>query len=705
MCAGSSDQARPSAPTIRVWLQIGDPGAGGFQALIEIKAHRERFPHEATPVGGPSVKTAVLEAIGEVALQRGAQVNAALAANDRVKYLLTLLQTALSQADHPEQAPVSLTRERVACGIVDASLDDIVVTARRQGERYRLSGCAQVLARIAQDMRVMAAPVIAERGADDGLARRLETLLAGLPDATDGLIDRSSIERMTRIGSGDGDSLHQLVMDLHKALNALVAEFAEEKLDGASIYGLEADDRPRVAAFMAGVNRTAPLKFDHPGLGCMATRSAGQLVMQNDIGTTDAHVIVVHVEDLRATLTYTDVHPERARFLRDMLSRFAVTWSGERTEQRADLGGGTAFVLMTGQFVASDEAELRSYLTFLGSRLVFLIDWNRARKQLRSFLPGARRSELLRWAAEAEVGHRAFLQLGGARLINEAIEATAGSAVHFGDRLCDVLGEAAAMNFLQFSFRAASEGLLARHSRGLVRDRIRAELAVHFSNEAKRLLGVAADHAGLVFEIATLVRDGTRSDATDADWFDRMAQRARAFEHDADQLVTTTREVVRRRSDLSPLFDLIEAADDAADELEEAAFLMQLLAKTDPADEALQALAVLADVLVAVTQEWVKAVAHAAHVEWSPRDGSHDGSGLQDDVDDFLTAIERVAALEHEADDDERALTSVAVQQAQDFRQLHLYAEIGRSLEEGADALKRASLLAREHVLGRVLGN
>jgi hypothetical protein len=65
--------------------------------------------------------------------------------------------------------------------------------------------------------------------------------------------------------------------------------------------------------------------------------------------------------------------------------------------------------------------------------------------------------------------------------------------------------------------------------------------------------------------------------------------------------------------------------------------------------------------------------------------------------------VDRVGNLEHEADDAERALTSVAVQHARDFRQLHLYAEMGRSLEAGADALKRASLMAREHVLGRVL--
>ena len=649
------------------------------------------------------MKTAVLEVIGETALQPLVQVNAALAANDRIKYLLTLLQLALSQADHPEQAPVSLARERIACGIDDATLDEIVGAARREGEHYRLSGASMAFARIAQDMRATAAPVIAARGADDELAQRLETVLSGLPDPKDDLIDRATIEGVTRIAGGLGDSLHRLVKDLHKALNALAAEFAGEKLDGASVYELRPEDRPRIAAFMAGVNRTAHLKFDHAGLGCTATHSAGRLVVQNDIGTTDAHVIVVHVEGLQTTLTYTDVHSERARFLQDMLSCFAMTWGGERTERHAGLARGAGFTLVTGRFTAKDEGELRSYLEFLGSRLVFLIDWNRARKELRSFLPGTQRNELLRWAAEAEVGHRGFLELGGARFINEAIEATAGSAVHFGDRLCDVLGNTQTVNFLRFGFRAASEGLRARHSQGLVRDRVRAELAAHFTNEGKRLLRVAADHAGLVFEIAILVRDGVGSDVADADAFDRMTRLARAFEHDADQLVTAPREVTRRRGDRSLLFDLIEAADDAADELEEAAFLLQLLAKAKPAREALEGLSALADILAATAQEWVKTLAHAAHVDRSPRDERLVGIGLQDDLDDFLTSVDRIGMLEHEADDAERALTSATIQHAQDFRQLHLHAEVGRSLEAAADALKRASMLVREHVLGSSL--
>ena len=63
---------------------------------------------------------------------------------------------------------------------------------------------------------------------------------------------------------------------------------------------------------MAEVNRTRGLKFDHPGLGTTATRSGHRLVIQNDIGMTEAHVLIIHVEGMQVTLTYTDIHIETA---------------------------------------------------------------------------------------------------------------------------------------------------------------------------------------------------------------------------------------------------------------------------------------------------------------------------------------------------------------------------------------------------------
>ena len=164
-------------------------------------------------------------------------------------------------------------------------------------------------------------------------------------------------------------------------------------------------------------------------------------------------------------------------------------------------------------------------------------------------------------------------------------------------------------------------------------------------------------------------------------------KRAGAFEHDADQLVIAARDAVRKRLEYTSLFKVTETADDAADELEEVAFLLGLLRKTKPGGEELDALVALSNLLVEAAQEWIKAIGHARHIRSTQR---------QDDADDFALAIDRLLALEHEADDAERALTHATVERARNFRQLHLYSEIGNSLEAAADSLKGAALRTRD---------
>lgn len=548
----------------------------------------------------------------------------------------------------------------------------------------------------------MASPVLEEAPLQPDtetskLTERLDTLLAALPSPAKDVLSGSAIHEIAREREEGHDSVHQYVMDLHKRLNRMQAELAEFRLDGASAYHIDESDRPLIAAFMAGLNRTAPLKFNHPGLETTATRSGDTLVIQNDLGTTEAHVVVIHVRQTTVEVTYTDVHPERSAFFRALLRRFDIAWNREETGRLPHAATDADFTLLIGSYTAASAAELEEYLSYLGSRLVFVIDWNRARKQLRSFLRASDREAALLWAAEAEVGHRGFLEMGGAQIINRAIETVSGSAMHFGDRLCDVLGDDAALKYVQFVLRAASEGLREHRSRELIHDRLRAELQAHFANEGQRLLELAAEHAGLIFELACQVQDGILALAaeTGEPYYERLTKRARVFEHDADQLVLGAREAVRKRPEYTPLFQVIEAADDAADELEEAVFLLGLLQASEPGGDVLDALSALGKLLVEASQEWIKALAHAAQVNRTHR---------QEAADDFLFAFDRLLALEHEADDAERALSLAAVQRARTFRQLHLYSEIGDSLEAAADALKSAGLIARDHLFAHVLG-
>ena len=159
------------------------------------------------------MKSEILAAIGENELQPAARLNAALAANDRVKYAFSLLQMASAHARHPDQPAATLKRERMACGIDDPDLDSVVAGARMKGKSCSIAGARTLLARIADDMRVMAAPVLAAN--EQGFAARLGGLLQGLPAAIDDLVDPDAISQMTEAGHGQADSLHHLVMDLH----------------------------------------------------------------------------------------------------------------------------------------------------------------------------------------------------------------------------------------------------------------------------------------------------------------------------------------------------------------------------------------------------------------------------------------------------------------------------------------------------------
>ena len=91
------------------------------------------------------MKTQILAAIGENDLQPAARLNAALAANDRLKYAFSLLQMALAHAEHPEQPAATLKRERIGCGIDDPDLDTVVETSRKVGTSFRVSGAARIL--------------------------------------------------------------------------------------------------------------------------------------------------------------------------------------------------------------------------------------------------------------------------------------------------------------------------------------------------------------------------------------------------------------------------------------------------------------------------------------------------------------------------------------------------------------------------------
>jgi uncharacterized protein Yka (UPF0111/DUF47 family) len=664
-------------------------------------------------------KTKMVDELGEEALLLPGLVNKALAANDQAKYLMTLLQAARAHADRPESNAADLREERLACGIDSDDFDTVVERSRAEGHGvYGIPACRRIHTLLTESISQMLAPLRVRdtvaplapygRGAggeggslgETAYEQRLARLLSDAPTLGEDRLTGDYIDRITSGQRNGHDSLHLLVMDLHKELNRLQQQIASESIAGASIYSVREGDRPLIAAFMAGVNQTKALKFDHPGLGTTATRSGGKLVIQNDIGTTDAHVLVVRVEAPKVTMTHTDVHLQRLLFFQSMFSRYAVKWEDTRSKRAAGLQD-KLYHLCLGTYVARDENDLEDYLRFLGSRLVFLIDWNRARKRLRKLAPKRVCLEVLRWAAEENCGHRALLQLGGEQLVLDALQVAGKVPLSVGGQLADVLGSERVADFLKFALKTAADGLLAGRSEFLIRDEITAELRHYLDTAHQGMLQFAAEHASLIVELALAARDGLlmANRAGNREYVERTAQRARRWEHIADELVTKAR-TARERSDTARTIpELLRIADDAADEMEEAIFLLTLLPSRDaaapigPAPSFLP-LHELASLLVQGAQEYLKAVENARHLQrGSPR--------LQ--VQDFLEAVDRTLTTEHRADDAHRRAQASILTFAGDFRMLHLFAEIADDLEKAADALMRSVLALRDCVLGEVL--
>lgn len=649
-------------------------------------------------------KQQIVAELGESALMLPNALNTALVANDRAKYLIALVQAAKAHADHPETTASDLKKERLACGMTEAEFDTLAERSRKGPDhRYLVPAARRVYDLLVDQVRQMVVPLAVEgrsavpdkRRLAASYEHRLDLCLGRLQQPEADTVDGETIDRIALAPTGEEDSLHRLVMDLHKEINRRQREISTETIAGAAVYGLAEEDRPLVAAFMSGIHQTEKLKFDHPGLGTTATRDRGALVLQNDIGLTEAHVLVVRVEPPKVTITYTDIHIQRLAFFQSMLRPFKVEWNDTVSKRAA--GVPDLYHLSVGTFTAPSADELAAYLAFLGSRLVFLIDWNRARKRLRKLAPKNLCVEALGWSAANNVGHLAFLKLGGEQLVFDALRLVAQGTMQWGGQLVDTLGEARTAEFLKFLLRTTAEGLLAGRSDALIRDEIRAELRHDLDTIQEGLLAVAGEHAGLIVELAMQARDGLLLglQAGDRGYLERTARRAKAWEHRADELVNRCRAARGWRGESpQPLIELVRLADDAADLLEEAIFLINLLPSNGTIDKSLASLEELSALVVDSAREYLKALENARYV--------HRASD-RERIEDFLEAVDRTMVVEHQADDAHRRSKAGILDFSGDFKQLHLFIEIADQLEQAADVLMRSALNLRDYVLGEAI--
>jgi len=643
--------------------------------------------------GQHSEKSGIIHELGEEPLLLPKLISEALTANDAAKYFLALIQAARNHADRPDDSFSDLRGERETSGIGEKEFDAVVSSSRRlPDDSYEIPRAGIMADRVVQLTNQMIAPLRAAGGdqlRESGLFDARKTkLLQAFKAESDTKVSGSFVEAATSVDRSK-DSFHLLVMDIHRCINDLQTKTYQEVLDGANVYGIDQADTVFVRAFMKGVNQSADLKFGHPGLGTTATRAGDALLIQNDIGQTDSHILVVKVIGLSAALTYTDVHLPRLAFFQSLLEKFPVKWN-ETMSRRGESLEEADYQMCVGLLEAKSQDDLAEYLSFLGSKIVFLIDWNRARKQLRSFVGKIEAVRILRWAADKGYGHRGFLKMGGAQLIYGVVDQAKRSPFHYGDDFGDVLGKDRAVDFLKFTLKTCTEGLLQSKSEFLIRDEVRVELTRHFHGIDEDILQIASDHATQTIEIAAAVRDGLVQVVNDdTDSVMRNAERARKWESRADSLLNKGRLLIKRTNTSREFEAVLSNADDAADALEDAAFLLTQTSKVEVPQELFEPLLRLAELSNECAMEHLKVIENAKTVRY----------GSQTDMEDFLQSVDRVTTLEHEADDSLRIITAALLKNTKNFKQLYLLSSIANKIEDATDSFIKAALILKDYAL------
>jgi uncharacterized protein Yka (UPF0111/DUF47 family) len=635
------------------------------------------------------MKSKIIEQLGESDILLPALIAQGLSANDRVKVRLSILQAAARRARDPAQVHFDLADECRAVGLDLVPMETLVNRAARLGdERITAPGLGNLRAAIWDDIATMMEAVKSGDAAQgDVLNERISTLKTDDGPEPSDTAEPAEIARLT--GLSDGDSLHRLVMDMHKALNRLAVDHAEEVVAGAHVYGLLPEDRRAVEAFMRGLESTRKLKFDHPGLATTASRSGDRLIIQNDIGETDAHVVVIAVEQDAVTVTYTDVHLARAKFFTNLFRNFSVQWSGLDRKSAEGLGDDGVFYLVTGRCPTGSSNSRDVFLEAVGASVVFLIDWNKTRKMLRAWVSPSDAVHILDWAARHRFGHRAFLELGGSELVAAAVRHATPTRIGFGERLDRALGRDAAVDFLKTVLRVSTEALLHGRSVRLVRDRIEADLVRHLERVDSTLLAIVIRQAGLAREVASEIsrylagqQAGREVDAS------ALAAHARRIEEKADRIAIEGRNEIARLEAGPIIEQLMNRVEEAIDELEQAAFIASIM-PADMSAEVFKPLADLCSAAVSAAEAAAAGVDAAAEVP----------VGKRLDAEDALAAVGRLIDIEHLADAAEREVTTLVLRGGLSLPASLSVLELARAIERATDRLASFAHLLREHVL------
>lgn len=206
-----------------------------------------------------------------------------------------------------------------------------------------------------------------------------------------------------------------------------------------------------------------------------------------------------------------------------------------------------------------------------------------------------------------------------------------------------------------------------------------------------------AEHAAYCHAMAEGLRDGL------AHGYERdrkaarvFAERAKDWERAADQLVMDARARAEARPRWQAFAEVVETADDVADALEEAAFLLSLIASDHHRGwrgEVHQSMQLLADAVLTAAQDHVRALEIARTL------GERSSA---EDHEEFVAALWRVLNAERQCDVLLRDVRRALAEHVSDAATLNLSTDFAQALEAATDWLLATGYGVRRLAFSRV---
>jgi hypothetical protein len=187
------------------------------------------------------LKDKAVESLGQQSLLMPAWITVALNANDRLKLLLTLLQSAKQHAVTPQAKVLDWGKDFRNAGFAELDwVKDFATSAFLEDDALVVSNQPIFFEQLQENLTLMARPVIEGHDpADQSLCDRCEAWHVQLKKfASTDSISSSTVSVLTHGDRSKSDSFHLLVMDLHKRINAIASSISTENINGAHVWAL-----------------------------------------------------------------------------------------------------------------------------------------------------------------------------------------------------------------------------------------------------------------------------------------------------------------------------------------------------------------------------------------------------------------------------------------------------------------------------------